>query len=265
MKTIPLPLAALFATALFATLAIAEDKAPAEAKTPPAEPALPTTVAGVPDALTSKLPWNVHVEVLMVAMPQDMAMDLLPELRDPTKCEAAFTKILAAIKDKKATLMGYPMVETISGNRTVSEASTEQRYPTEFEAPCFSKAAIEAAKETKEKTPEAIANEALPTAFETRNLGATLEVQLVFAANGDYLELQVNTQRTELLGFDTFYSTKVKDTVSKLDQPRFFTSKTNTNITVRSGEHRLIAVHKLVKPEGFIELFILQATATPVK
>ena len=38
-----------------------------------------------------------------------------------------------------------------------------------------------------------------------------------------------------------------------------------TTVTVRSGEHRLIAVHKLAKPENFIELFILQAVVTPVK
>lgn len=258
MKTIPLPIAAIFATALFAALATAEDKAPAE-------PAPLTTVAGMPDALMPIPPRNVHVEVLMVAIPQDMALDFLPELRDPARCEAAFTKILAAIKDKKAILMGYPMVETRSGTRATTETNTEQKYPTEFESPCFPNPAIEAARETKKKTPADIANEALPTAFETRNLGALLEVEPVTSSSGGYIDLQATPQRTELLGFDTFYSTKVKDTVSKLDQPRFFVAKTTTTVTVRSGEHRLIGVHKLVKPEGYIELFILQAATTPTK
>ena len=32
-----------------------------------------------------------------------------------------------------------------------------------------------------------------------------------------------------------------------------------------AGEHRLIAVNKLTKPENYLEFFILQAVATPVK
>ncbi len=258
MKTIPLTTAAIFATAVFTMLATAEDKAPAEPKLPPVEP-IPEVV------MPEKSPWNVRVEVLMVAMPQEMALDFLPELNDRARCEAAFIKILAAIKDKKATLTGYPMLETLDGNRAVAESNVEVRYPTEFFSPATPQKGYELAQTSKDKAVEAAADNAIPAVFETRNTGPMLEVAPIVLEKGDRITMQIAPSRTELLGFDSFYAKNPNGKVDKMDQPRFFTPKVTTNITVRSGEHRLIGVFKLTKPEGFIELFILQAVATPVK
>jgi hypothetical protein len=201
----------------------------------------------------------------MVAMPQEKAMALLPELRDPARCEAAFTKILAGIENKSILLMAYPMVETLDGIRAVSENITELRYPTEYQAPQIPKSLDWKIPTKEEKEAEVNAKNAIPTSFETRNIGSTLEVEPVVSEKGDRITLQFAPQRTELLGYDSFDTVKVLGKLVKVDQPRFATSKITTNITVRSGEHRLIAVHKLVKPENFIELFIAQAVATPVK
>jgi len=41
--------------------------------------------------------WNVRVEVLMVAMPQEKALAILPDLRDSAKIDGAVTEILNAI------------------------------------------------------------------------------------------------------------------------------------------------------------------------
>jgi hypothetical protein len=48
-------------------------------------------------------------------------------------------------------------------------------------------------------------------------------------------------------------------------QPRFFTAKMTTTITLRNGQRNLLAFHKLPEPGNLVELFILQAWDAPVK
>ena len=83
-----------------------------------------------------KIPaWNVRVEMLMVAMPQEKALALLPDLRAPEKIETAMVAVFTALEHKEALLMGYPEVITVDGQRGTSETILEKRYPTEFNPP----------------------------------------------------------------------------------------------------------------------------------
>jgi len=50
--------------------------------------------------------WNVRVEMLMVDLPQDKALVLLPDLRDPGKIDSAVSEIIDAINDNQAKLIG---------------------------------------------------------------------------------------------------------------------------------------------------------------
>ena len=64
--------------------------------------------------------WNVCVDVQMVAMDEAKALDLMPDLQsdDEVKMEAAWTKIQVMIKVKDATLLGWPMVRAVDGDRS---------------------------------------------------------------------------------------------------------------------------------------------------
>lgn len=212
---------------------------------------------------TSDAQWSVRVDVLMVAMPQDKLLPLLPDLRDPKKIDAAVDQLLTAVQRKEAILTGYPTVNTLDGTRSMSEAIFEKRYPTEFEPPqnpqnkSTSSPALE---------PTAVNDSPLPTAFETRNLGVTLEVEPHVNTRGDSIRIDVVSQRVELLGFDSFDAIKTASGRSvKIDQPQFFTSKVNAKVRVQNGQRALIAVHLLAKPENYLEVFILQAWTTPVR
>jgi hypothetical protein len=249
MKTIPSALLAILATCLLAFPVFAAEPSPFE---PAAEKKAPKDPQ-----------WNVRVEVLMVALPEEKALALLPELRDSAKIEGAVTEIMAAIKRKEATLMGYPVVVTLDGERGVSETIFEKRYPTEFEPPTTPQTAGQTAPAPAGAP---ISEPAFPTAFEVRNVGVTLEVEPEVSAKGDWIRVDVVPQRVELLGFDTYDAVKTASgLVVKADQPRFATSKTTTRLKLHNGESCLLAVHKLVQPENQIELFIIQASATPVK
>jgi hypothetical protein len=227
-----------------------------------AAPQLSDRPIATPVTRTSSALWNVRVELLMVAMPQEKLLPLLPDLKDPNKSEGAVTKLLAAIERKEAILTGYPTLHVLDGDRETSETIAEKRYPTEFEPPTNSqpKGAPEPVDPGK-----AVEESPLPTAFETRNLGVSLEVEARVVGRGKSIRLFLYPQRTGLLGFDSYDAVRTASgKVVKVDQPNFFTLKSSTTLTVASGQYELVGVHVLTKPENYLEVFIVQAVATPV-
>ena len=200
----------------------------------------------------------------MVAMPQEKALALLPDLRDPAKIESAVAQILTAIDRKEAMLMGYPVVQTMDGGRGVTESIVEQRYPTEFVFPNTPQGAGQG--EAPPAAAAAISEPTTPAAFETRNVGVTLEVEPHVSSDGDWIRVDVVPQRVVLLGFDSYDAVKTASGKAvKADQPQFATTKTTASLRLRNGQRCLLAVHKLPRPENQIELFIIQAFATPTK
>ncbi len=104
---------------------------------------------------------------------------------------------------------------------------------------------------------------ATPTAFETRNTGATLEVEPVIDADGVHIDLNIAPQHVEFLGYQLFPMPKDKD-ITGADgkdsrQAIYFTMKTTTSLTLYTGRHALLGFYKKEKPAGTVEIFILGA------
>ncbi|HSI11219.1 MAG TPA: M56 family metallopeptidase [Chthoniobacter sp.] len=96
--------------------------------------------------------------------------------------EADLTSLLQKLNKTKGTdLLSAPRVTTITGQRAVIEIIREFRYPTEFDL---------------DKSKGIIT----PTAFETRNLGVTMEVEPLSAVDG-VIDLTLVPQIVELEGF----------------------------------------------------------------
>jgi len=254
--------------------------APAPTAAPDAKPAPEAKPAAEPKRPDPK--WNIRTDVLMVAMPQEKLLPLLPDLRDPKKIDAAVEQLLAAVQHKEAILTGYPTVYTVDGARGVTEAIVEKRYAVEYQppgtlgaTPAGASAPSPASTPPAPPVPPAPAaaaeagefnNVAMPTAFETRNVGPTLEVKPRVSDRGDLIYLDVVPQRVELLNFDTFDAAKTASGKTvKIEQPRFFTSKATVSLAIPNGQRTLVAVHLLAKPENYMEVFVLQAFATPIK
>ena len=215
--------------------------------------------------------WKVRVEVLMVALPQNECLALLPDLRDSTKIDGAITKIMDLVGKKQAILNGYPVVQTLDGQRGVSESILEKRYATEYSPPEPPPALAPSDSSAPAPVPPPKANprsvpSAMPSAFETRNMGVTLEVEPTVSKAGDTISLNLVPQRVDLLGLDYFDAGMAPNGQKiQISQPQFLTTKDTVTISVKSGEHLLVGVHPLVKPADYIEVFIVQAIATPIK
>src|SRR5881394_2850689 len=78
---------------------------------------------------------QIRAELLVVRLPTARAIELQPELRDPSRIAAAQEKLLTMAKNKEAELVDWPIICTLSGNRAVAENVQEVRYPNQYESP----------------------------------------------------------------------------------------------------------------------------------
>ena len=244
MKTLPQLVVSFFAMALVTSVA--------NAQTAPAQPPPPPPACAVPPK-PAPPKWDVTIEFLIADVPQLAALDLLPDLHDPGKIEGATTRILDAIRNGKARLVGCPVVETADGERAVSETVSEVRYPTGFSLlPHPGQGCGDGPKPPSGPGP---GGTAFPSGFETRNVGTTIEVAPAVIASGNWIHINMVPQRVIQTGTAWF--------AYGVQQPQFFTSKLTISPVVRNGQKTLVGFHAL--PDGTAEIFILQAWATAVK
>jgi hypothetical protein len=210
-------------------------------------------------------PANVRIEVQMVSMALDKGLPLLPNLRDAGSVEGAFSQIQKMIAAGEATLIAWPEVVTKSGQRAVAEDIQEVRYASQFDPrqPAAA-AATDAEKPAPGTAPLARGGAPVPTTFETRNIGATLEVEPVLAPDGKTIDLNLVPQHVRLLEFAPVASGRDANGHDwKIEQPRFYTAKTTTSVSLLAGQRMLLAEFR--GPEGSeqIEFFILKAELVP--
>ncbi|EDY16734.1 hypothetical protein CfE428DRAFT_5697 [Chthoniobacter flavus Ellin428] len=221
-----------------------------------------STFAQVPEAP------GVRVEVQMVSMPLGKGLPLLPNLRDAGSIDGAFSQIQKMIAEDKATLLGWPEVVTKSGQRAVTEDIQEVRYASEYgpRPPAASASHGGPEKPAPPEPPQLSAGGApVPTGFETRNTGATLEVEPVIGPDGKTIDLNIVPQYVRLL--DTVAVASGRDANGhdwEIKQPRFYTAKTTTSLTVTTGKRVLLAEFRGPEGSNQIQFFILKAEVTGV-
>jgi Type II secretory pathway, component PulD len=169
-----------------------------------------------------------------------------------------FQVVIRALDQRKGIdLLSAPKVTARSGERAVVNIIREFRYPTEFDPPQIPQSIGTGnnfgAGVTTGFTTSPIITPTTPAAFETRNLGVTLEVTPVVGPDGYTIDLDLSP---EVIDFDGFvnYGTPIRSIASTgglggigaqpvsvivsdnvINQPVFSTRKVTTNITIWDG------------------------------
>jgi hypothetical protein len=100
--------------------------------------------------------------------------------------------------------------------------------------------------------------EGIPTAFETRNLGVTFEVEPVVGASGRTIDLNLVPQHVRLLGMrKAEIDEKGSNKKVVVEQPEILNNRITTSIQVVDNEYTLLGVFKLNDVPETMELFIL--------
>lgn len=211
--------------------------------------------------------WNVQVEMQIVALPEDLAVPLVPEFLDEKKIDAAYAKLQTLIASGKATLVAWPILTTTSGQRAVIESIEEMRFASEFKLPGVAAAAPADEPETgkAEPKPNATTFDATPAAFETRNAGVTLEIEPVVSPDGRTIDVNLRPQHVRLHAYKKSTIELPRDgTKLVVEQPEFHTSKASTSLTLQNGQRKFLGAYKVADPAGHMEFFILKIGAKKV-
>ena len=209
------------------------------------------------DDPVSKVRWSLHAECQMIVLPQKLALPLIAELNDDTKIEAAWATAQQMIARGDATLEASLDLKGEAGRTLVSESVEELRYATEFDPPQLPQDV------PKEKIAEVLKNWPVvgitPTTFETRNVGATLELNATVSDDGDWISAEVTPQHVRLLRFAKYDAgTMPSGEHLSVEQPQFLTLANRLKMHLRAGQRVLVGVHKLPGDESKMELFILR-------
>lgn len=200
----------------------------------------------------------------MIVVSESRMLALMPELLDDARIEAAGKKLETMIAKGEAKLAANLLVRAESGTRGVAESVREFRYPVQFDPPSMP---YDLPKENPLEVLKAWPAVAItPRDFQTRNIGATLELESVIEANGARIYADVVPQHVLFLRWDKFDAGVLANGKRlTVDQPQFFTMKTTFSMEFRNGQMALVGMHKLIEPEGSFELVLLRISARKQK
>lgn len=207
----------------------------------------------------------LRIQVEWIALDSE-GMTLL--LRERPESDTALRETMQGlIEDGDAELVDTSLVTARSGQRAKVEAIQEQIYPTDYEAPRLLNPEQEKGSKTVLVLPHA-------KGFQTRNVGATLEVDPVLGAEGRIIDLNLAPELVYLSGFDSWGSHEGEGGTVEIRSPQFFTVKTTTQIAVTDGEYCLLSAQSPRNEEtgstdasrkvmAFVRVDVIPVTAEP--
>ena len=177
-----------------------------------------------------------------------------------------FQVVIRALSQKKGVdLMSAPKVTTKSGRKAIVRVAREFPYPTEFNAPepppPTTGSGDEVGPPPGSFVSQGVVTPSTPTAFETRNLGVTLEVEPIIGPDGYTIDLNLSPEVVEFDGFINYGSTingpifnvltqtiqSAVLTQNVINQPIFSTRKVTTSVSIWDGQ--TVALGGLVRED----------------
>jgi Flp pilus assembly secretin CpaC len=146
---------------------------------------------------------------------------------DDTKMRA---DLLTKAKAGTVSILESQMIVTRSGERATSESITEFIYPTEYET-------HKPVKGENKDSPKAVTF-GNPTAFEVRNLGATLEVEPILGEDGRTIDMTFKPEIVYHVG-DSNWGTAL-NAEGSYKMPTMYTLRVNTSFTLTTGRFHFV-------------------------
>ena len=151
-------------------------------------------------------PLNISICYEAFSLPLAMAADLQREqLPDP----ALYAKMVAGLGDEFIRQEIMQVIRAKSGQKATIESISEHLYATEYQSGKISNSGADTPEEPKAdaKPGTEMAGvarlPALPTAFETRNVGNTIQVEPALGEDQKFVELLLLTEQVTLAGRTT--------------------------------------------------------------
>ena len=234
-----LPLLSAVVACAFLVNATAQDKKPANK---PKEPA-PTRQAKEPQK-PSPFSGDLHVIAEFIEVEHEAFSDWL--LENSLKADATDLRreVQRWVKEGDAEIVETTVVHARSGNRAKVESIEEVIYPTEYDpSEVPSHATAQDGAEIPVTAPTA-------TAFETRNVGVTLEIEPNVRPDRGVIDLRIAPEIVDLLGLVTWQEYRDQWGNSDLRMPIFESLRTSQGMELVPGRHALMGLLSPKKRKG---------------
>lgn len=227
----------------FAPLAVAqapEGVPPAHAR-PAESPDVPSE--NDPFAPNHSTPKNIQVQVEHIELSHEALTKLLFLAEPKTTDAAALRKQLQELVAKnEAKVLETQILVAKSAQKSTTEAIHEFIYPTEFTPLMFGEQYLK--NQEKEPTTSAYpANPATPTAFDTRNVGSSLETEAAVDEEGKTIDLRLVTELVWHTGNVVWQDHKDEaGNTYQVQMPDMYALRATTSVSCISGQYTLLAV-----------------------
>lgn len=216
----------------------------------PAQEVPPAFVQPAPEELPdgSHAPKNVRIQCEFIQMSHKDATRLMIE--DDTKTFNATKmriKVQKMVDENKATIIDTQVVHARSGEKATTESIAERIYPTEY-------ALIPLRDSDAKTTKSPSAAPLLPTAFETRNVGSTLEVEPTISEDDTMVSLSFRPDLVWYTGKSTWAEYKGSNgMLNKVEMPEIYTIRMNGAITCMDRQFCYAAMLSPKNDQGIMD------------
>lgn len=241
---------------------------------------------GAPGFAQEPPDWRVRAEVRMIAVPMAQALQLVPRLRSPASFPAAEQRVEALLAGGEAELINWVHVQSQSGLKAAAQSVEEVRYGVEFNPPQIPLQPVQHSPfvwSILEALPGSSGDSSgiqgvrifpypigiyqpfdVPTAFETRDAGATLEIEPEVRAASGKIRASLVARLVRLEGMEnTIAGRPGPPTFRGYPMARFSEYKVETNLELANGAGALIGSFTLPRPQPQMLLFLWRAVAQP--
>ncbi|MEO5917601.1 MAG: hypothetical protein ABIS50_25450 [Luteolibacter sp.] len=196
---------------------------------------------------------QIRVQVEFIDVSHEQLTELMFGPKVPANDGELRKQVAQLIKDGKATVLDTLLCTTITGQKATSESVEEFIYPTEYEPPDLPN---EVRLDGEEKTPESakttrpdLAVGPTPTAFDTRNIGSTLEVD--GTCDGKEIHLNLTPEIVYHLGNRVWGEWNDQHGSVPIQMPKFYTLRIKTSLILDDGKYLLACALSPKNQEGF--------------
>jgi len=191
---------------------------------------------------------RVQVEFIEMAH-KDLTRLMMEDKSETADATALRMKVQAMVDGEKAKILDTQMLIARSGQKSTAESVHEFIYPTEYEPPTMSKAPN--GEKSVSDFPVTPGN---PTAFETRNVGSTLEIEPTLGEDDKMIDLRFLPEIIWHTGDRVWQERKDElGNVTKVSMPDFYKISVNTSVTCIAGQYVMVGVVSPKDQEGEVD------------
>ncbi len=203
---------------------------------------------------SNDLPKLIRVQVEFVEVSHEQLTELMFG-KNPAANDAELRKQIAGlVKDGKATVLETMLCTSRSGQKATSESIEEFIYPTEYEPATLPENVQVNKKEDAEAVKTVrrdLATGPTPTAFDTRNLGSTLEIEPTLSEDGKIIDLRFVPEIVYHVGNEIWAEWKGEHGNSPIQMPTMYAIRINTAVTLAAGKPMLVAALSPKDEKGY--------------